>query len=301
MSLQENLQKALIGTSGTFGVAVKHLETGEQAQINGHDLFQTASACKIAILAALFNEVEKGHLRLEARLQIKPDDPVPGSGVLQKFDSGLEVSVKDLATMMIIVSDNLATDKILELVGKDKVNHFTKALNLQNTHLEHSIWELLSLYAGISPKPKNKETYKMLDEAVEAPIKRMNSEIFDMGLPNNVSTPVEMNALLERIANKTIISAEACEQMIDILKSQQFGHRIPYLLPDEAITATKTGTIGSVVNDAGIVYMANDKGRFVISIFSRDNSSHIEAEQTIAQLTKVSYDWFTECSQGQTP
>ncbi|MBM7646184.1 beta-lactamase class A [Scopulibacillus daqui] len=292
MSLQSKLKNALKGVSGTFGIAVKHLDTGEEAQINGHELFQTASACKIAILAALFSEAEKGNLKLEERVKITANDLVPGSGVLQKFDSGLEVSVKDLATMMIIVSDNLATDKILELMGKEKVNQFTTSLALHHTYLAHSIWELLSLYAGLPFASKNIDHYKKLDEAIESPVKKTDSAIFDMSQQNNVSTPIETNILLEKIADKKIISKRACEQMIDILKSQQFGHRIPYLLPDDAITATKTGSIGGVINDAGIIYMPKNKGRFVITVFSRDNASHSEGEQAIARIAKTAYEWF---------
>ncbi|HET7579127.1 MAG TPA: serine hydrolase [Bacillales bacterium] len=293
MSLKDKLLKALDGVSGTYGVAVKHLGTGETACINEKELFQTASACKVAILATLFSEAEKGHLSLDSRLRLAADDLVPGSGVLQKFDAGVELSVKDLATMMIIVSDNLATDKILEMIGKDKVNQLTKELGLAGMHLEHSIWDLLSLYVDLDPKSKSVESYAELEELVEGTADHSGSSIFDMSRKNNVSTPYEMNELLEKMAKKTLVSEDASEKMIDILKSQQFGHRLPHLLPDGVEVANKTGTIGSVVNDAGIVYMADHQGCFVITVLSRDNATHIEGEETIARLSKTAYDHFT--------
>lgn len=294
MSLQEKLQNVLKDVSGTFGVAVKHVGTGEAAYIHGEDLFQTASACKVAVLATLFDEVEKGNLSLQDRLKLSREDLVPGSGVLQKFDIGLEVTVKDLAMMMVIVSDNQGTDKILELIGKEKVNKFTASLGLDSMHLEHTIWELLWGYADLPPKEKNVENYIELDEVTEADEDFSASPIFDMNRPNNVSSPCDMNALLEQLAHKTLISEKASEKMLEILRSQQLDHRLPYLLPDEAVVANKTGTIGSVMNDVGIVDLPQDKGCFVISVFSRDNETHMEGEQTIARLSKTAYDHFME-------
>lgn len=290
--LQAKLEKVLENVSGTYGVAVKHLGTGETGYIHENDLFQTASSSKVAILATLFDEVEKGHLSLECRLRLTEKDLVPGSGVLQKFDVGVELSIKDLATMMIIVSDNLATDKILEMIGKEKVNRFTNELGLNGMHLEHSIWELISLYVDIDPKPKSAESYAELDRKLETTADYSGSSIFDMNRKNNVSTPYAMNVLLDKMAHGELVSKQASEKMIDIMKGQQFGHRLPHLLPDEVSVACKTGTIGSVVNDVGIVYMPDHQGSFVMSVFSRENATHIEGEETIAQLAKAAYDHF---------
>ncbi|MFC4618776.1 serine hydrolase [Camelliibacillus cellulosilyticus] len=287
MSLQRKLEAVLEGASGTFGVAVKHLRTGESVEINGHRLFQTASVCKVAILATLYDEVHKGHISLKTRTTLTNTDLVPGSGVLQLMDDGLAVTIKDLATMMIIVSDNQATDKILELVTKEKVNRLTLALGLNDTHLEHSIWELLSVYAGMDPGQKS---YDDLEKALETTYPE--SKIFDMTMKNNVSTPHDMNILLEKLANKTLVTSEASEQMLDILGNQQFGHRIPYLLPEGAKVANKTGSIGSVVNDVGVVYVADSEDAFVMSVLSIGNATNIEGERTIAQLAKTAYDHF---------
>lgn len=291
-SLQDELEDVVKDVSGTFGVAVKHVGTGESADINGEDLFQTASACKVAILATLFNEIEKGDLSLKDRLKLGNKDLVPGSGVFQQFDLGLEVTVKDLAMMMIIVSDNQGTDKILDLVGKDKVNRFTASLGLNSMHLEHTIWELLWGYADLPPEEKNAQTYIELDRITEAGDDFSASPIFDMNRPNNVSSPYDMNRLLEQLTNKTLISGAASDKMLEILKSQQLDHRLPYLLPDVAEVANKTGTIGSVVNDVGMVDLPENKGCFVISVFSRGSATHMEAEQTIAHLSKTAYDHF---------
>lgn len=296
MTLQEQLEKVIADAAGTYGVAVKHLETGEEAAINGDLPFQTASSCKVAILATLFSEAAKGNLTLSERIRLTKEDLVPGSGVFQLFDPGAEVSLKDLATLMIIVSDNLATDKVLEFVGKDKVNALTRELGLKQTHLEHNIWELLSVYAGLTPKEKNEETYKELDDLLEEDVDRSNSTIFDMSLKNNIATPNEMNVLLAAIGRGEMATSEAGEQMIDILKSQQFGHRLPYLLPEGARSANKTGTIGGAVNDVGIIYLPDNQGAFAISVLTKNIESKIEAERKIAELARTAYDYFAEQS-----
>jgi len=292
MTLQNTLENMLIGTTGTYGVAVKHLQTGESASINGNEPFQTASACKVAILAALFCEAAEGRLNLAERIRLTKDDRVPGSGVFQLFDPGVEVSLKDLATLMIIVSDNLATDKVLEFVSKEKVNALTKRLGLKRTYLEHNIWELLSIYVGLSPKGNNDDTYQELDELLEAVLDGSASSIFDMTIKNNISTPNEMNELLRSIAMHEAAASEACEQMIQILSSQQFGHRLPYMLPEGARAANKTGTIGGAINDVGLIYLPDNKGTIAISVLTKNIESKIEAERKIAELGLAAYNYF---------
>jgi beta-lactamase class A len=293
MTLQETLAKVIEDVKGIYGVAVQHLDTGEEASINGDVPFQTASSCKVAILAALFSEAAQGNLSLTERIRLTKEDLVPGSGVFQLFDPGAEVSLKDIATLMIIVSDNLATDKVLEFVGKEKVNALTESLGLKVTHLEHNIWELLSVYVGLVPKKKSEEAYKELDEWLEEEnVDRSSSPIFDMALKNNISTPNEMNRLLSSIAKGKVATPEACQQMIDILKNQQFGHRLPYLLPEGAGAANKTGTIGGAINDVGIIYLSGNKGAFAISVLTKNIESKIEAERKIAELAKAAYDYF---------
>lgn len=291
MLLKQKLQDFLNTVSGTFGVAVKNLVTGETVYINAKHKFQSASTCKVAILATLLQEVQLGKIALEKRLKVTDRDLVPGSGVIQKFDMDVELSVKDLATMMIIVSDNLATDKILELIGKEKVNRFMNEAGLEDSRIVHSIWELLSLYTGIEPKEKNLQNYMELTQRLENTSDNPESTVFDNNHENNWFTAYDMNLLLEQIAMKTIISDQLSELALNIMKSQQFRNRIPYLLPNDLDVACKSGTLGNVINDAGIVYSPNKKPWFIISVFSQ-NTTKIEGETTIAKLAKISYEHF---------
>ncbi len=292
MSLQKKLEAVLSETTATFGVAVKHLETKEEALINGDDYFQMASTFKVPILATLFRDVHEGRLSLTERIRLTENDLVPGSGVLQEFLPGAEVAVKDLAMLMIIVSDNLGTDKVLELVGTKRVDAFMKELGLDRISVKSSCWELLSVGGGLAGEKKGLEGFHKLKQKFQTTGIDADSVIFQPVPENNVSSPSDMGKLLELIATGELVGQEVCDGILDILKRQQLRNRIPYLLPDKTIIACKSGTIGSVVNDVGIVYLPDGKGAFTIAVFSTGNASTKEGERMIARLTQTAYEHF---------
>src|SRR5699024_4805105 len=106
MSLQQKIEDIIQETSAIFGVSIKHTETKEEVNINEDKLFQMSSVFKVPILMTLYEKVFNGEIDLTERVKITEEDRVPGSGVIQEMDPGIEVTIKDLATMMIIVSDN---------------------------------------------------------------------------------------------------------------------------------------------------------------------------------------------------
>lgn len=288
MSLQQKLMDVVRDVSGTFGVSVKHLQTGEAASMNGDQLFQLASTFKIPILAALYRDVEAGKVSLDQMIKITEEDMVPGSGVLKELHLGTEVTVKDLALLMIIVSDNLATDRLLRLVGTDRVAAYMRELGLEQTHIHHSCWDLLSLSVGMEPEAYSQEAFNRILAWQFDP----NSIAFQADPRNNAATPHDMARLVEMIATNEIISEAACDGMLDILCRQQFNSRLPYLLPAKTKVAHKTGTLGDVVNDVGIVYLPEDKGAFSIAVLSKDNPTMEEGERTIGRIARAAYDHF---------
>lgn len=291
MILQKSLENILKQDAKHFGVYIKHIETGEEAGINQHSLFQTASSFKVPILAKTFDEVEKGKINLHDRIQLREEDLVPGSGVFKEFTPGVEVTIHDLITMMIIVSDNMATDKVLKIVGIKNVQDFMTELHLDNIYIYHSCWELLCLCAGIQPQPYTADFYQEFKRKLDGEADPA-SVIFQDDIHNNVATPADMGRLLEMIATGELVSKQASKAMFTILTKQQFTQRIPKLLPPETIAGNKTGTIGSVVNDVGIINLPNNKGTIVIAIFSKNNKSEAEGSSQIAELSKVAFDWF---------
>lgn len=158
MELQQKIEQYISSIDASFGISVKHLETQEETNIQGDRLFQMASVVKVPILAALFELAERGEIDLSQRIKMRYEEYVPGSGVFKAMDSGIEPTIKDLATMMIIVSDNQATDKLLKLVdGAEAVEEKMRSIGLENIHIKHSIWELLSPSAGVSPNRIHKQ------------------------------------------------------------------------------------------------------------------------------------------------
>lgn len=292
MEWQQKLDEVLASAPGEFGVAATHLETGVSAGHNADQLFQLASAFKIPILTTLMRDVEAGKLRLDQRVPLKWEERVPGSGILQELDSGAELTVKDLATLMIIVSDNYATDLVISLIGGlDEVNAHMRELGLMQIHLRHTCWQLLSHCVGMEetllPTPEGFAEYERREETEQYEV------LLDVSLPptdNNVATPADLNRLLGLIARKEILSAASCERILDIMRRQQFNSRLPYLLPPGTKVPHKTGTVNGVVNDAGLIYLPEGRGTIAITALSRGVTDKIGAELTIARVAKAVYD-----------
>jgi beta-lactamase class A len=292
MSLQEKLLEIVNSAQGTFGVYVKHLQSGESASINGDRLFQAASVFKIPILATLMRDVAEGRTDLNKRIRLAEHDIVPGSGVFKELDHGAEITVKDLATMMIIVSDNLATDQILSIVGKDRVEQYMAELGLTQTFVKFNCWELLSLYVGLEPESYSQDFFQKINSLLNEGKMDENSIVYQESTDNNVTSPIDMGRLLEQIATSNPIPGVAARQVFDILTKQQLRNRIPRLLPKGTILGCKSGTLGSVINDCGIVHLPDQRGQFVIAVFSTGNPTVPTGEGIIANLASSTYQHF---------
>ena len=291
MALQKALEEALKDAPGVFGVAALHVETGEEAGHLDDELFQLASAFKIPILVTLMREVEEGRVALDQRIASQKENRVPGSGILQELDAGAALTVKDLATLMTIVSDNYATDLVIELIGGiDKVEAHMHELGLEQIHLRHTCWQLLNHCVGMNepaPSAAGYDEYERREETGDYAI------IHDVSAPtrdNNVATPRDLNRLLAMIERKEILTPSSCELMLDILRRQQFNSRLPYLLPEGTKVAHKTGTVNAVVNDAGIIYLPGGKGAIAITVLSRAVTEKPAAELAIARIARAIYD-----------
>jgi len=290
MKWQQAVEEVLRDAQGEFGVAVSHLESKEKAGHRQNELFQLASVFKIPILVTLMREVEAGRISLQQRVVLKAEERVPGSGVLQELDPGAHLTVKDLATLMIVVSDNYATDMLLGLIGQEKVEAHMHELGLESFSLPHNCWQLLNRCVGMEephPSPAAYAEYERREETGDYEI------LFDVTEPtpqNNVCTPEDLNRLLTSIHNREILSPASCELILAILLRQKYNSRLPLLLPERIRVAHKTGTVNNVVNDAGIIYLPQGKGTIVISVLSRKVQEIHAAERTIARLAKAVCD-----------
>lgn len=292
MLLQEKIEEILKSTEGKFGISMKHLESGEEVNINENDQFQMASVFKVPILLTLFDQIHKGKIDLGDRITITKEDHVPGSGVFQEMDPGVSVTIKDLATMMIIVSDNLATDILYRMLGKETIQKTMTELGLEKTTIAHSCWELLCLTVGMETVPYSEDNLKELTARLYSDEDYDSSYVLQEDKENNVCTPKEMTRLFELLANGEFVSEKCSNEVIDVMLRQQLSQRIPGRLPFGTKVAHKTGTIASAANDAGIVYLPDSKGTLIISVFSVGNSRTYIATEVISRISEIAFNHF---------
>jgi beta-lactamase class A len=293
MTLDEVLKGLTEGFKGVLGVSVKHLGTGESANLNGDTLFPTASVFKVPVLVEFYRQAERGALSLDQQVILTERDKVPGSGVLKELSEGLSVSLRDLLSLMMIVSDNTATDLIAGKVGFDNVNATLDELGLHRTKVVRYCREILFDLVGVNDLPLEEMTIGLFGEASEA---RDYGGSWSLGVEeNDITTPNEMNRLLEMIVNGEAASRESCDEILAIMGKCQTGqYRIPKYLPTkEVVLQRKTGSLPGIRNDVAVVTVKETGERYVISCFTMGAEDVYEAEETIATVSKGVYEYFT--------
>ena len=219
--LEKRISRKVRKFAGVAGVAVKDLVGGQTLSINGDEVFPTASTIKIHILTQLLARAERGELDINDTMRITSDVHVPGSGVLASMERDVELSILDVAVLMIIVSDNTATNLCIDMAGIDGTNALLRDMGLTKTMLRR----------------------KMQDKAAVA----RNDE--------NVSTPAECVAMLEHLqAGRP--SPWVAEQCLSIIKKSKVSP-LNQVVPTGTPLANKPGGMDRVRCDAGIVYLPN--------------------------------------------
>ena len=210
--------------------------------------FETASCCKVFIMGALFDEVEKGNKSLSDMLVYTKENYINGSGILRSLDLGVTMTVKNVAILMIIVSDNIATNMLIDYLGIDTINAFIQKQGLKDTVLHNKI---------------DFEKYEKL----------------------GTTTPRDYAAMFERIVKGELVSASASEQMLEILRKQHYNSMLTgafpaYLLDSEdtgeeelIYVASKSGSMDACRNDGGIV--STPYGKYVIVLMNKNFSDSI--------------------------
>lgn len=228
VQLREAIVARAAEFSGEFGMFAHNLITGESVGVNQNAIMPTASVIKVCILCELYRQANEGMVNLHERREVTPEDWWGGSGVLKEFAPGVAPTVTDLARMMIVVSDNVATGMLVRLLGKEAINRTMHDWGLRETAL---IWKM-----------------------------EQGADIRDYA----VSTPRELARLLELVATDAVLTPEACAAIRDHLSRQQYLDQIPRYLPynpyanyvgePPAVTvANKTGFYTGVRADAAIV------------------------------------------------
>jgi beta-lactamase class A len=239
---------------GEVGLYLEDVVTGELFTVNQDRVFPSASVIKIPILAALFNLAGQGKVNLAAEITIKPENRVGGCGVLSELNPGLRPTVLDVATLMIIQSDNAATNELIDLVGMDTVNDFARALGLQHTLLQR---------------------------------KMMDGEAVKEGR-DNFTCPRDIGRLLRSLVEGKVVSREASVKMLEIMKRQQLRNKLPALLPEDVTIAHKTGDLDRLEHDVGVFFLP--ERTYILAMFTNKLSSNMAGIEVINRVSRVVYD-----------
>ena len=279
--------------SGPVGMMVQEIGGGRVLTWN-HDLaFPTASTLKVPLLYELYRQSEAGTVVLNERVTLRHADRTPGSGVLQYLDEGLAPTLRDLAELMIIVSDNWATDILFSRLGKDNISATLAELGLHDTHLSLTIHELFSALTGVDPDDPDDPnvTYDALRQSLKDYEPGPDNISLAADSRGDVSTPADMVRLLTLIDAADGISAESRVAMIQILTHQNFGAIIPHRLPtDQHIeVAHKTGSLRGIRNDVGLVY--SPRVTYAIAFMSRGQDDIPEVVDRMARASRWVWDY----------
>ncbi len=248
LTLEKRIQAETASYRGKMSLYADDLK-GNIISINADETFETASTIKTYILACLFDEIQKGNASLEDTLTYQASQAVNGSGVLSSLDPGAALRVKDTATLMIIVSDNTATNMMIDYLGQDTINACIQKLGCQDTVLHNPIH-------------------------------------FDQYEKLGTTTPRDYASIFRRLARGELISPEADRQMLEILKKQHYNSMITKYFPvyyldceetgeEEMIyVASKSGSMDACRNDGGLVY--TPYGPYVIVMMHKDFKDILE-------------------------
>jgi beta-lactamase class A len=247
-TLDQQTRAELAKFKGKVTLFARNLDTGATYEISPDEPVRTASTIKLPIMVAAFALVAEGKVKWTDELRLTDQRKVQGSGVLQELSDGLRLTLRDAVTLMIVLSDNTATNLTLDHLTTDAVNEKLAALGLKVTRSLRKI-------GGGGESKAFYETWNKKPDGV--------SSRYGIG----VSTPREMVALLERLERGEIVSPAASKEMIGILKRQQYHDGIGRTLKGVEI-ASKPGALDHLRSDVGVIYTR--RGRIALAITCED-------------------------------
>jgi len=256
---EAGLRAVADGLDGVMGYAIKDIKTGKAYLLNEKEVLPQASSIKIAILLEVFKQAEERTLKLEERIDLAPDKKVAGSGVLYYLGfPSLSLSIKDICVLMIVLSDNTATNLLIDRVGMESVNKRMDALGLPATRLRRRMMDL-----------------KAAEEGRE-----------------NVSTPREMMTLLDKIWSGAVLKDPLRTEMLDILsieKESPLRAGVAAVAEDVAV-AEKPGELEAVRCDSGIVLLKDRP--YIISVMTTYLKRDGDGNPAITAVSRLAFEHF---------
>jgi beta-lactamase class A len=262
-SIADRLAARVRFFDGTVSLYAKNLDTGREVGLDPDRRVRTASTIKLPILCAVESLVAAGTVRWDEPLTVRGADKVSGSGVLPDLGDGTTLSLRNVATLMIIVSDNTATNLVLDRISADAVNDFLDTLGLRDTRVLRKVRGDGAALA--SPSGWSRAGL------VEA------NRRYGLG----VSTPREMVRLLEMLHRGQVVSPAASKDVLGILERQQVKAGIGRHAPGDERVASKSGALDALRSDVGIAYTPGGPVAMAITVddmpavdYSPDNAGN---------------------------
>ena len=253
---------------GVLGVAILDLNTGQKFLLHPDEVFPQASSIKIAVLAELYHQAQQsaqgmaGKAKLTDLYTMQPSDLVPDSDIMAGLTPGVtRITNRDLATMMIAVSDNSATNVLIDRVGMDNVNALMDSLGLSHTRLRRKMMDIKAAGEG----------------------------------RENISTPREMMTLLEMLYRGKVLNKQMTDDFLTMLSTHKSSF-LPRDLPDGLRIANKPGELEAVRNDSGIVFAQNRP--YIICIMTTYLKNERAGEEAISRISRVTYQMFDRLGRG---
>jgi beta-lactamase class A len=240
---------------GVLGVAIRDLSNQHTLLLNADELFPTASTIKIAVLAEFCRQVQQGKLKFTDLYTLDPSDLVGGSGITSALTPGVtRLTLRDVAALMVSVSDNSAANVLIDRVGMDNVDRLLDSLGLVHTRLRRKMMDIKAAAEG----------------------------------RENVASPREMMLLLEALYQDRVLNKQLTDDYFNLLSVHKESY-IPRELPEDLRVANKSGELEGVRNDCGVVFSARPYAICVMSTYLRHERDGGDA---IARISGETYRMF---------
>lgn len=254
------LKEIVRNTSGVMGLYALDLKSGEKFALNADLVFPQASAIKIAILMEVFKQAHAGKFKLTDRKHILKKDKAGGSGILIELGDGtVELSIRDLCVLMMLLSDNTATNILIDLVGKNTINSTMSSLGLKETKVQRRMMDTAASHRG--------------DE--------------------NISTPAEAGRIMEILYKGEFINPEVSWEILSILTKLR-ETKLKNGLPPDVTVATKPGGIAGVSTEWAVV-MLKDRPYIVVVM---ENYGSRDTAETFKQISQILFDHFSRLAKA---
>lgn len=228
-------------------------DNGAYVSLNGDVPIPAASTIKIPILVAFFQDVDAGKIYLDQKLTMDKDIITSGSGEMQGYPPGKQFTALDVATKMIVISDNTATDMLIrQLGGKEALNQRFKEWGLSATVINNRLPDLEG---------------------------------------TNTTSPKDLVMLLAKVNQGELMSLKSRDRLLGIMEKTKTRTLLPQGLEPDAIIAHKTGDIGTVLGDAGVVDITTGK-RYIASVIVKRSHNDYAARTLIQEMSRAAYQHF---------